>query len=275
MREIGDVREAVVLGPEMELRVLPPLSGAQGPQGGLGRQRGGRALVREGLTIGRAAANDLIIDEGEVGLIHARVVSAWGGGYAVRAVGRSRLVLPDGAAMEEIRLTPGVKFYVGDAMVECREVEGEVKAEILEEEGESGGGGEGESGKPVAMPRLVVCPACYKDMTGVSVVARFCPKCGGRLPPRDAAGYLIPPEESSPLYPVYKALRDELSEKLAAEGESPSEATSLIVLAYANALLNLGWKYEHGKGILRNVEEAARCYEKAGRLSEAWGKGRE
>jgi TPR repeat protein len=34
--------------------------------------------------------------------------------------------------------------------------------------------------------------------------------------------------------------------------------------------LNLGWRYEHGRGILRNVEEAARCYAKAGRLGEAW-----
>jgi hypothetical protein len=225
----------------------------------------------------------LIVDENEVGLIHARVVPGWGGGFAVRGVGRSRLGLSDGAGVEEIRLTPGVRFYVGEAVVECYEVQGgdvksemsigksgeEMEAEILEEGDERG------MRKPVAMPRLVVCPACYKDMTGVSVVARFCPKCGERLPSRDAEGYLIPPEESSPLYPVYKALREELSAKLVEEGQSPSEATSLIVLAYANALLNLGWKYEHGKGILRNVEEAARCYEKAGRLSEAWGKGRE
>jgi TPR repeat protein len=36
-------------------------------------------------------------------------------------------------------------------------------------------------------------------------------------------------------------------------------------------MLNLGWKYEHGQGALRNVEEAARCYAKAGKLSAAWG----
>jgi TPR repeat protein len=123
------------------------------------------------------------------------------------------------------------------------------------------------------MPRLVVCPSCYHDMTAVPSVARFCPTCGSQLPPRDAAGFLIPPEESSPLFPVYKALRDELEGKLA--DESPQQATSLIILAYANALLNLGWRYEHGRGLLRNVEEAARCYAKAGKLSEAWAKGRE
>jgi TPR repeat protein len=105
-------------------------------------------------------------------------------------------------------------------------------------------------------------------MGGVAAVARFCPTCGAQLPPRDGAGFLIPPEESSPLFPVYRALRDELGAKLT--GESPQAATGLIILAYANALLNLGWRYEHGRGILRNVEEAARCYAKAGRLSAAW-----
>jgi TPR repeat protein len=65
-------------------------------------------------------------------------------------------------------------------------------------------------------------------------------------------------------------LRDELSTKL--KDESPRVASSMVILAYANAMLNLGWKYEHGRGLLRNVEEAARCYEKAGKLSEAWGR---
>ncbi|MDB5321483.1 MAG: hypothetical protein JWN40_3114, partial [Phycisphaerales bacterium] len=100
--------------------------------------------------------------------------------------------------------------------------------------------------------------------------ARFCPKCGVQLPARDAAGILIPPEESSPLYPVYHALREELGAKLA--DETPQVASSLIILAYANAMLNLGWRYEHGRGTLRNVAEAARCYAKAGKLAEAWGK---
>jgi TPR repeat protein len=120
------------------------------------------------------------------------------------------------------------------------------------------------------MPRLVICPSCFKDMSGVSVAARFCPKCGKQLPARDASGFLIAPEESSPLYSVYSALRDELEDKLASE--APQVASSMIILAYANAMLHLGWKYEHGRGLLRNLEEASRCYAKASRLSEAWGK---
>jgi hypothetical protein len=128
----------------------------------------------------------------------------------------------------------------------------------------SAAGASGAAGAGVEMPRLVACPTCYRDVTGVPVVARFCPKCGARLPARDAAGYLIPPEESSPLFPVYWTVRHELEEKLS--GERPAVAHSLIMLAYANAMLNLGWRYEHGRGGMKNVEEAARCYAKAGRL---------
>ena len=140
------------------------------------------------------------------------------------------------------------------------------RQECLPHQNAEGGGG----GVNVEMPRLVVCPTCYANVADVPVVARFCPKCGSRLPARDAKGYLIPPDESSPLFAVYKALRDDLSAKLGAD-DCPQMASSLIILAYANAMLNLGWKYEHGRGMLRNVEEAARCYAKAGRLAGVVG----
>ena len=54
--------------------------------------------------------------------------------------------------------------------------------------------------------------------------------------------------------------------------ESPRVASSMVILAYANAMLYLGWQYEHGRGLMRNVEAAARCDEKAGKLSEAVGR---
>jgi len=113
------------------------------------------------------------------------------------------------------------------------------------------------------------------------VVARFCPKCGGALPPRDqvGVGVVALPEAGSPLLGVYQALREDLTIKLVQAGEVEGATAredpavrSLIVLAYASALLNLGWRYENGKGLMRNLEEAARCYAKAGRLREAWGR---
>jgi hypothetical protein len=194
-------------------------------------------------------------------------------------VGVARLVLEDGAAVDRVTLTPGVWFRVGDVVVECGLV-GDVKSqksnvksgEDLESQISNPKSKEALGASAVAIdpPRLVVCPTCYLDMTGVPSVARFCPKCGMQLPARNAAGFLIPPEESSPLYPVYRALREELGARLA--DETPQVASSLIILAYANAMLNLGWRYEHGRGAMRNVEEAARCYAKAGKLAEAWGK---
>jgi TPR repeat protein len=184
-------------------------------------------------------------------------------------------LLSDFSSSDRILLSPGVTFLIGEKTVECAKIEAPAAAnesnakrdewEVLAEEGT----GESESAGAFEMPRLVICPACFKDMTSVPVAARFCPKCGVQLPARNAAGFLIPPEESSPLYPVYRSLRDELEKKL--QDESPQIASSMIILAYANAMLNLGWKYEHGRGILRNVEEAARCYAKAGKLSQAWG----
>jgi hypothetical protein len=242
---------AIVLGPELELRV-------QDAQGKVVRKR-----VAEHLTIGRSAASNLVVEGPGVNLIHARVFVGNGGCHELRAVGRAWMTLPEGMEVNRITLGPNVSFRIGGVLVECLEIDVRSRMSNVES------GGAEQHSKPaeviaVEMPRLVVCPTCYMDMTGVPVVARFCPKCGVQLPARDGAGFLIPPEEHSPLFPVYKALREELGEKLS--NETPQLASSLIILAYANAMLNLGWRYEHGQGALRNVEEAARCYEKAGRL---------
>jgi hypothetical protein len=43
----------------------------------------------------------------------------------------------------------------------------------------------------------------------------------------------------------------------------------VIVLAYAKALFNLGYRYETAVGSRRNLEEAARCYWKAARLGDS------
>jgi hypothetical protein len=260
-------QRAIELAPEMELRV-------RGRDGAVSDS----VEVREQLTLGRAAASDLVIDDPRVNLIHARVVPGIGGGWDLRGVGMSGFILEDGGRVDRVELRPGVSFDVGGTRVECVRVD--VKSQMSNVKSEDAGvltsvstsASGGDHATTVEMPKLLACPTCYRDMTGVGVVARFCPTCGAQLPPRNAEGFLIPPEESSPLFPVYRALRDELEGKLT--DASPQAASSLIILAYANALLNLGWRYEHGRGILRNVEEAARCYAKAGRLSEAWDKGK-
>src|SRR4051812_37661696 len=69
------------LGPDLELRV---------------RRRDGTVdarRVRLGMTIGRAAASDLTVDDPGANLIHARVVPGVGGGWDLVCVGRSVLAL--------------------------------------------------------------------------------------------------------------------------------------------------------------------------------------
>jgi len=120
-------------------------------------------------------------------------------------------------------------------------------------------------------PVLLACPECREGLGRLPAEARFCPGCGGVLPLRDANGVLIPPAEGSPLFALYARLRGELGAITVAHdagtpNRTAAQASSLVVLSYANALLGLGWRYEHGRGMVRNAEEASRCYAKAGRL---------
>src|SRR5689334_3439759 len=101
-------QRVIELAPEMELVV---------------RGRDGRvsdaAEVREQLTLGRAAASDLVSDDPRVNLIPARVVWGIGGGGEPRGVGMSRFVLGDHSHVDRLELTPGVTFEVGGTRVEC------------------------------------------------------------------------------------------------------------------------------------------------------------
>ena len=56
-----------------------------------------------------------------------------------------------------------------------------------------------------------------------------------------------------------------------AEHDLPADAgpRSPIVVGYSNALWRLGWRYEHGRGLSRNVSEAIRCYHKSAGLGNA------
>src|SRR3954451_11191343 len=95
------------------------------------------ADVREQLTLGRAAASDLVIDDPRVNLIHARVVPGAGGGWELRGVGMSAFVLGDMSRVDRIELVPGVSFEVGGTRVEC--VRPERKREASREKRAEGG----------------------------------------------------------------------------------------------------------------------------------------
>src|SRR5207248_4311348 len=49
-------------------------------------------------------------------------------------------------------------------------------------------------------------------------------------------------------------------------GDEDQRSRSLILLGYANAMYNLGSRYEWGRGPARNPREALRCYVKSARL---------
>jgi hypothetical protein len=238
-----------------------------------------RHLVKEQVTIGRAAACDLIVDEAAVNLIHGRVVVGEDGGWELMCVGRARVELQDAPlrqtyVVDRVALSAGTKFWISGIEVECvAGTQGNSGDNPVPQEPAREGVG------AVEANRILICLRCFRDLTGVPVVARFCPKCGGALPPRDQVGVGVMqlPEAGSSLLGVYQALREDLTEKLLeageVEGASAREDPAVrSLIAYASALLNLGWRYENGRGLMRNLEEAARCYAKAGKLREAWGR---
>jgi hypothetical protein len=277
---------ADAVGAEYELRALTP--------GGLWvAQR-----VRDHLTIGSSIACDLIIDDEEAGCIHAIVFPTEENGWELRGVGSSTMLMPDGRISSVVRLVNGVNFMIAHTPIVCEEIpfagvyspeqqrlmviEKEILAAGVAPDDEASGSVEQEQDAQAEAARLAResaerearlvlvehaaismgrCPTCWKSLSGLAPIARYCPKCGAKLPEMS----IVPPAIDASLQPMYEELRAELDAKLA---QAPSsEASRLMVLAYASALLNLGWRYEHGASGSRNLPEAARCYAKAGRLA--------
>ena len=98
------------------------------------------------------------------------------------------------------------------------------------------------------------CPNCVADLAHLPPIARFCHRCGSRLPP-GLAGRKVRPlhgplEAHSVLF-------------------SHIFGPSLILCAYGKALFNLGFRYETAIGSRKNLHESLRCYQKAARLGDA------
>ena len=108
---------------------------------------------------------------------------------------------------------------------------------------------------PVSLPSRprVVCVKCAADVTALPEAARFCNRCGSSLPEQSGRTAPAPPASAGATPPP------------------PSDPFDppQILLAYARALFNLGWRYETAVGSRRNLDEAARCYWKAARLGDA------
>jgi len=96
------------------------------------------------------------------------------------------------------------------------------------------------------------CPGCGRDLCSLPPQASFCPDCRRRLRPQR----------------TFSSIARSLARRLRRSGP-PLDRTSPrapVVIGYSNALWRLGWRYEHGRGVLRNVPEAMRCYRKSAGL---------
>ena len=117
----------------------------------------------------------------------------------------------------------------------------------------------------------VSCARCQRMLRGLPGGARFCPKCGGDLP------LAVLPIESTPtIRQRIEQLQFILREHLGADSPAPSldKVHSLMLLGYANAMLQLGARYERGLGVARNNDEAERCYTKSAKLGNVYARAR-
>ena len=95
----------------------------------------------------------------------------------------------------------------------------------------------------------VFCVRCAANVSALPPAARFCNRCGVAL----SAQFHLAQSVRPPALPPLPA--------------GPYQPT-LILVAYAQALFNLGRRYETAIGSQRNLDEAARCYWKAARLGD-------
>ena len=80
---------------------------------------GGAVALRDGLRIGRADDNDLVLRDGRVSRAHARIVEA-DGGFAVEDLGSSNGTYVDGQLARRARLVAGMKIVLGETVLDVR-----------------------------------------------------------------------------------------------------------------------------------------------------------
>jgi hypothetical protein len=97
--------DAVVDVPDRPTMLIPP--------------EGGAVALRDGLRIGRADDNDLVLRDGRVSRAHARIVEA-DGGFAVEDLGSSNGTFVDGKSVRRARLLVGMKVVLGETVLDVR-----------------------------------------------------------------------------------------------------------------------------------------------------------
>jgi len=80
---------------------------------------GAAVPLRDGLCIGRADDNDLVLRDGRVSRAHARIVEA-DGGFAIEDLGSSNGTYVDGKSVRRARLLTGMRVVLGETVLELR-----------------------------------------------------------------------------------------------------------------------------------------------------------
>jgi hypothetical protein len=103
-------------------------------------------------------------------------------------------------------------------------------------------------------------------------VARFCPRCGFHLTDDLHPFAATPAAADRRAWMVnlsnWKRLRQAVPPPVPAFAPG-RDVRPLVLVGFANAMYNLGWRYEKGYGSRRNADEAMRCYFKAAKLGNS------
>jgi hypothetical protein len=93
----------------------------EGPAAGLSlvRPDGAAVALFDGMRIGRADENDVVVADGRASRRHARIV-ADGDGLAIEDCGSSNGTFVDGVAVRRARLHPGATIVIGETVLDVR-----------------------------------------------------------------------------------------------------------------------------------------------------------
>ncbi len=201
--------------------------------------------VREGMTIGRNPTNNVMIVHPDVRPFHATAHRDDAGTWTIRCKMKDALLYTaDGAPANDFVLQDGLVFHLGPARISCHAAADRQAMSALEK-----------------LAAALRCPRCNHDLASVQQLARFCPQCGMQL---ENGSTEQPGNISTTELAELNAWLEQVYANRQSTGK-PHEHQPAI-LAYVNTMFNLGWRYENGRGVLRNVEEALRYYRRAANM---------
>ena len=111
-----------------------------------------------------------------------------------------------------------------------------------------------EGSPDIPAPTARSCSRCHHDLSRLPRTAHFCPHCGQNqveIPLASVSESIFPPPPPAPEY-----------------------FHSLVIVGYGRAMNSLGNRYETGRGVARNADEALRCFCKAARLGNSEARSR-